>query len=124
MLHVFFGNPAMATAYTLEGPSSGLVNVESTDFTVTPDGPADGITVTPATDGTGTFDPTSVTFTDDDPETFTFTPTSAGTHTISVTNDGDLDDPVDLEYEVAAVGGIAYHYENGLGGGFSSLYWD
>lgn len=93
---------AVATTYTFTGPSSGTVNVASTDFTVTPDGDADGIEVTPATDGSGSFTPSSVTFTGSGAETFTYTPTdTAGSpHTLSVTNDGALTDPDDIDYTV------------------------
>lgn len=98
------GGPAPATTYTFTGPSSGTVNEASTDFTVTPDGDADGIEVTPASDGAGSFTPSSVTFTGSGAETFTYTPTSTtgSPHTLSVTNDGALTDPDDLEYTVNA----------------------
>ncbi len=98
----FAGGPA--TAYTFTGPSSGDVNVASTNFTVTPNGDADGIEVTPATDGSGSFTPSSVTFTGSDSETFTYTPTSASgsPHTLSVTDDGGLTDPANIDYTVNA----------------------
>jgi hypothetical protein len=93
-----------ATTYTFTGPSSGVVNVASTNFTVTPDGDADGITVTPATDGAGSFTPSSVTFTGSGAETFTYTPTSTtgSPHTLSVTDDGGLTDPASIDYTVTA----------------------
>lgn len=93
-----------ATSYTFEGPTSGLVNAESTDFTVTPNGDADGIEVTPATDGAGSFTPASVTFSGSDPETFTYTPTSTSgsPHTLSVTDDGGLTDPASIDYTVTS----------------------
>ncbi len=99
--------PSPATAYTFTGPSSGALNTPSTNFTVTPNGDADGITVTPASDGTGTFSPTSVTFSGSSAATFTYTPTStAGTpHTLSVTDDGVLTDPASIDYEVLETAG-------------------
>lgn len=91
-----------ATAYTFTGPTSGTVNVASTNFTVTPDGDATGITVTPASDGSGSFTPSSVTFTGSGAETFTYTPTSTSgsPHTLSVTDNGGLTDPSSIDYTV------------------------
>jgi hypothetical protein len=91
-----------ATTYTFTGPTTGVVNAASTNFTVTPDGEASGITVTPASDGTGTFTPSSVTFSGSDAATFTYTPTSTSgsPHTISVSDDGGLTDPASIDYEV------------------------
>jgi hypothetical protein len=96
--------PPPATSYTFTGPTSGLVNVASTNFTVTPNGPATE-TVTPATDGAGSFTPSSVTFDGTAAaKTFTYTPTStAGTpHTLSVTDSGSLTDPAPLDYAVTS----------------------
>jgi hypothetical protein len=97
-------SPPPATSYTFTGPSSGLVNTASTNFTVTPNGPATE-TVTPATDGAGSFTPSSVTFDGTAAaKTFTYTPTStAGTpHTLSVTDGGSLTDPAPLDYAVTS----------------------
>lgn len=93
-----------ATAYTFTGPSSGEVNLASTNFTVTPNGNATGITVTPASDGAGSFTPASVTFTGTAARTFTYTPTSTtgSPHTLSVTDDGGLTDPAAIDYTVNA----------------------
>lgn len=101
----YFAFPSLtppATSYTFTGPTSGVVNVASSNFTVTPNGDADGITVTPASDGAGSFNPTSVTFTGSNAETFTYTPTdTAGSpHTLSVTDDGGLTDPAAIDYTV------------------------
>jgi hypothetical protein len=84
----FAPGPVVATTYTLSGPTSGMVNAASTNFTVTPDGTTSG-TVTPASTGAGTFSPTSLTWTGDSvAKTFTYTPTStAGSpHSISITS--------------------------------------
>jgi hypothetical protein len=99
----------VATTYTLTGPSSGLVSVASTNFTVAL--PAGGVllatvTVTPHESGIGTggtFTPTTVNLTTGAPSaTFTFTPGSSGTKTISATNNGGLTDPANLTYTVSA----------------------
>lgn len=91
-----------ASSYTFEGPTSGYVDQASTDFTVEPNGDAAGITVTPASDGAGSFTPASVTFTAAESQTFTYTPTSTtgSPHTLSVTDDGGLTDPASIDYTV------------------------
>jgi hypothetical protein len=91
-----------ATSYTFTGPTSGLVNAASTNFTVTPNGDATGIVVTPATNGSGSFTPSSVTFSGATPATFTYTPTSTtgSPHTLSVTDNGGLTDPASIGYTV------------------------
>lgn len=93
-------------AYAFTGPSSGVVGVESTVFTVTPSADATGIVVTPATTGSGTFTPTTVTFAGVGAKTFTYTPsTTAGTpHLISVTNSGGLTNPDPISYAVTTGG--------------------
>lgn len=74
-----------ATDVTLSGPSSGFVNVASTDFIValSPEGGsvAGTVTVTPSDGGAGgTFTPSSVGLTTASPSaTFTYTPNSTGT---------------------------------------------
>lgn len=93
-----------ATSYTFTGPTSGTVNVASTNFTVTPNGTSSA-TVTPATDGSGSFTPGTVTFDGSAAaKTFTYTPTdTAGSpHTLSVTDDGGLTDPSSIDYTVNA----------------------
>jgi lysophospholipase L1-like esterase len=91
-----------ATSYTFTGPSSGTVNVASTNFTVTPNGTSTA-TVTPASDGAGSFTPSTVTFDGTNAaKTFTYTPTSTSgsPHTLSVTNSGSLTDPASIDYTV------------------------
>jgi len=94
-----------ATSYTLTGPSSGTVNVASTDFTVEANGESTA-TVTPHSTGAGSFTPSSITFdgSSDPIATFTYTPTSTtgSPHTISVTNDSGLTDPSSIAYTVNA----------------------
>src|ERR1019366_956574 len=55
-----YADDNMATGYTLIGPSSGYINVASTNFTVTPNGIYTG-TITPTSTGAGTFSPASLT---------------------------------------------------------------
>lgn len=99
--------PAEATAITLTGPSSGVVGVASTNFTVGANGTITGtITVTPSDGGDGgTFTPTSVEISSGTPTaTFTYTPANVGapTATISVTNDGGLTNPSGIDYAATA----------------------
>lgn len=99
-----------ATAYTLTGPVGDLTrNTESGDFTVEPNGDADGdIVVTPSDGGAGgVFNPASVTFSDgtSTAKTFKYTPRAAGgaSVTISCTNNGGLTDPADVTKDVNVV---------------------
>jgi hypothetical protein len=94
-----------ATAVTLTGPSSGLVSVASTNFTVGANGTITGtVTVTPNdSGGGGTFTPTSVNISAGSPTaTFTYTPASVGTKSIAVTNSGGLSNPSPLSYVVTS----------------------
>jgi hypothetical protein len=75
------------TSYTLAGPTVGDYNAESTNFTVTPDGSCTR-TITPHSTGSGTFTPTSLTWTaESGAKTFTYTPSGkpGETHMISTT---------------------------------------
>jgi hypothetical protein len=79
---------ANATGFTFVGPSSSYVNQTSTNFTITPNGTYTGV-ITPSTSGTGTFSPTSLSWTSSSiAKTFTYTPTnSAGSpHLINATS--------------------------------------
>ena len=99
------GQAAAATSYTLTGPSSGTVNVASTNFTVTPNGAYTG-TITPASTGSGTFSPTSLSYSSSTAaQTFTYTPTSTSgsPHTISVTSSPALTNPGSIAYTVVPV---------------------
>lgn len=103
---------ATATAYTLEGPASGTVNVASSAFTVTPNGSYTG-TITPASSGSGTFSPTSLTFSGSAaPQTFTYTPatTTGSPHQVSTTASPALGtDPAAIAYTVnPAPSSVAY----------------
>jgi len=98
-----------ASSYTFTGPTSGNVNAASTNFTLTPNGTFTG-TITPATDGSGSFSPSSLTWTaESGGKTCTYTPTStAGSpHTLSVTDDGGLTDPASIDYAVNGTDTIA-----------------
>lgn len=108
--------PIMATAYTLTGPTGGIVSVPSTNFTVqvSPIGSnvASTVTVTPAVSGVaGSFSPTTVTFgagVVNASATFTFTPTATGTAVISTTNSASLSNPASISYVVSAGTGTPY----------------
>jgi hypothetical protein len=82
-----------ATTLTLTGPTGGTVNVASTNYTVTPNGTVSSDTVTPHTTSSGSFSPSSLTWTNDaSAKTFTYTPSStAGSpHSISITDTASL----------------------------------
>jgi hypothetical protein len=98
-----------ATGYSLSGPSSGIVGVPSSNFTVALTGgttvPAP-VTITPsAGGGGGTFTPSTVILnTGSTSATFTYTAASAGAKTISCTNSGTLTNPGNLTYTASASG--------------------
>lgn len=96
--------PPAAAAMDLTGPSTGLVNTPSSNFTATPDGPYTG-TFTPTTSGAGTFSPTSLTWSaSSGGQTFTYTPTTtAGSpHSIGGTTSPTLTGPTALSYTVTS----------------------
>ena len=98
-------NAPTSITVTLSGPSSGIVNATSTNFTVGAVGPIGAnIVVTPSSgSGGGTFTPTTVTLTTGAPTaTFTYTPTSTGAKTISVTNNQGLTNPASITYTATA----------------------
>lgn len=92
-----------ATAYSLSGPSAGVVNKTYT-YTVTPNSAYTG-TITPASTGSGTFSPTSLTFSSESTaKTFTYTPTSAtgSPHVISISSSPGLSNPASIGMTVRA----------------------
>jgi len=92
-----------ASTITLAGPTSGVTDVTSGDFSVSSDLPiSTSITVTPNDNGAGgTFSPTSVIISSTTPTaTFTYTSSSTGSKTISVTNDGGLNNPTSITHVV------------------------
>lgn len=98
------GVVAVATAVTMTGPSSGVVSVASSAFTVALS-PSGGTvtgtaTCTPSdSSGGGTFTPTTVGLTTASPSaTFTYTPGSTGAKTISLTNSAGLTNPSSVTY--------------------------
>lgn len=96
-------------ALTLSGPSSGTVNVASTDFTVgCTDTIVGTVTVTPTdSSGAGSFLPASVQISAGSPTaTFTYTPTTRGARNINATNNGSLDAPANIAYTSNAAGTI------------------
>lgn len=98
-----------ATAITMTGPTSGIVSVASSNFTValSPNGGTvtGTVTVTPSDSAAGgTFTPATVSLTTAAPSaTFTYTPSAtAGSKTISITNNGSLSNPASITYAAAA----------------------
>jgi hypothetical protein len=94
-----------ATTITMTGPANGTINVASSNFTIGVDAtPITGtVTVTPHTNLTGTFAPTTVALTTGSPSaTCTFTATASGTHSITTTNDGGLSNSTPLSYIAAS----------------------
>lgn len=99
------GSSSAATSTTLNGPTSGIAGVPSTNFTVGANGTITGtVTVTPSdSSGGGTFSPTSVNISSGTPTaTFTYTPASAGAKTISTSNNGGLSNPSSITYTASA----------------------
>jgi hypothetical protein len=91
-------------SYTLTGPTIGGVNNAST-FTIAPAGNYTG-TITSASTGSGTFSPTSLTWTNESiPKTFTYTPTSTtgSPHTISVTSSPTFTNPTSISFTVDTI---------------------
>lgn len=93
----------MAT-YTLTGPSSGVQQIASSNFTVTMDATAivGTVRVTPS-DGNkgGSFSPAFLDFTTaNQAKTFTYTPQNTGSVTISTTNNQSYVNPVGVAYLV------------------------
>ncbi len=91
---------ALATTYTLTGPSTAVVGQASSNFTVTATGLLNAaVTVTPNDSGAGgTFSPTAVSLATgtNSAATFTYTPVAGATDTISTTNNASLTNPAGL----------------------------
>lgn len=79
------GGTSAATTATLSGPTSGIVGVTSTNFTVSLNGIYTG-TITPSDSGAGgTFSPTVLTWTSSAAsQAFTYTPVEVATIPISI----------------------------------------
>ena len=93
-----------ASSYTLTGPTHGSVNTASATFTVRPNGSYTG-TITPATNGSGTFSPTSLSFSNESgAKTFTYTPnsTNGSPHVISASSSPGISNPASLNYVVTS----------------------
>ena len=92
---MFDPTPGAATSLEIVGPNAGSNSATSTNFTVTlKPNIAYGTTnttVTPVTDLTGTFSPTTVVLNDSNKSAiFSFTPSVTGEHRISTTNNNSL----------------------------------
>jgi hypothetical protein len=88
-----------ATAFTVNGPSWGMVNTTSFNFSVAPNGKFTGqITITPT--GGGLSTPIVLTFANSsNPQTFSIDPSAVGTVTLAATNSGSLTNPSSLSYD-------------------------
>ena len=90
---------AVATSYTLTGPTTGTTGVETTDFTLTPNGSFTGtITITFGGTGVGTLTTQPVVFAGEASKTFKFTPDGTGAITLTATDDAALTDPAFVTY--------------------------
>lgn len=120
-----------STAVTTNGPSSGQINVASTNFNIGVNGAtiSGTLVVTPHSDKAGTFSPTTVSLTTGSPTaTCTFTPTAAGAHSITTTNNGGLTNSTPLTYAVSATASITFTLvasatDSTPQAGLSSLHW-
>ncbi|TAK05711.1 SGNH/GDSL hydrolase family protein [Patescibacteria group bacterium] len=114
----FVASETTANTYTFSGPILGQVNAASTNFSVTPNGIYTG-TITPATSGTGSFTPASLTWSaESTTQTFTYTPSSVSgsPHTISVSSAPALTDPASIAYTVIPV-------QSSVAVNNAALYW-
>ncbi len=107
------GSPVGAAGgVALSGPTIGLVNTPSSNFTVTPDALYTG-TITPADAGSGgTFTPTSLAYVSSSaPQTFTYTASAVATIPISITASPGLTiTGSPIEYSVSAIPGGLVSY--------------
>lgn len=91
--------------YFMDGPTTGTVGFASNPFTVSlgPGSLADPVTVTPHVSGGGVgLSPLSVVLTNTArTASFTYEAASTGPRTISVTNDGGLDNPPPIVFTAA-----------------------
>jgi hypothetical protein len=99
--------PLPVSGVTLAGPTGGIVNQASANFTVgvTPVGGTitGDVVVTPTPVSGVTFTPTSRTVNNASPTgTFTATPNATGSVSIAVTNSGGLANPAAIGYTVSA----------------------
>lgn len=89
-----------ATSYTLTGPTSGLINVATSNFAVAANGTSTA-TITPAdASHNGIFNPATVNLSGLSPQNFTYKPLQTGTYNISTTNSGTLTNPAAISLTV------------------------
>lgn len=101
----YSATPVAASAVSMAGPTSGVVSVASSNFTLSIAGVITGtVRATPSdSGGGGTFTPAfRDLLTGTASGTFTYTPGSTGAKTISITNNGGLANPSNITYTVAA----------------------
>lgn len=107
------GGSGSATSYTLTGPSTGLINTTSSNFTVQANGTTTAL-VTPAdASHGGVFSPATVNLSNVSPVNFTYTPLQTGTFNISTTNGGALTNPAAISFSIP---NIAVGYPGMAGG--------
>lgn len=95
-------SPSVASAFTLTGPSTGVVGVASTSFTVTPNGTETGV-FTPGAVAGVVYSPTTLTWTSStSAQTFTATSSTAGAKSINGTFSNSLTPPSSVTWTVAA----------------------
>ena len=92
--------PPVATAFTLTGPTTGIVGSPSTNFTFTPTGGVYTGTITPTdASGGGTFTPSSLTWaTSSTGQTCTYTAANITPHAINGTASPSLTQPSSITY--------------------------
>jgi uncharacterized repeat protein (TIGR02543 family) len=98
-----FNIVAAATSYTLTGPTGGIVNADSTNFTVTPVGGIFTGDITIALAGGGLTGTIVKTFSASNAaQTFTIKPTAAGVVSLTPTNSRSISNPAALNYSTTA----------------------
>ena len=111
----------VATTIALTGPSSGIINQKSTNFTVTPDGSYTG-TITVTVTGGGMNNSIPLTFSNSAvPQTFTISPIATGTVTVSVSSSPTLTNPVNLTYTVNPTTASTYTFSGPTSGSVNAL---
>lgn len=101
--------PATTYSATFSRSANGPPGAESPDITLTADGDADGITVTPTDNGGGgSFDPATVTLVGSTPASTKYIPAATGVFSLGFTNDGSLTDPADLSYRSAYLVNVVF----------------
>lgn len=93
------------SSFAFVGPTSGNINVQSTNFTITPNNPFTGVvTVTPTGVGSLGLSPITLTFNNSSTsQSFSITPIIMGDILLTVTNDKNITNPSPIIYTVNAI---------------------